>query len=446
MSITILKEVFEKSGDLKPGAAKTLLELLRSGAMAAVTQANDDVPTVVREIIERVRDDRDTAVKELTERFDRITIQPSEVRVPVERIEEALNSADKEFLSLARKVIKNIREYQEHIKIKAPPDLIRGGRRLGVRYMPMDRVGVYVPGGRAIYPSTVLMTVVPAQVAGVKEIAIAAPPTPDGVNEMTMALAGELGIEKVYRVGGAIAIAALAYGTENIQRVDMIAGPGNAYVAEAKLQVNGQVAIDSVAGASEVFIIADESANAAWIAADMLAQAEHNPGSAILITDSEKLANSVREEVDLQLAKLDRQEAARHSIEKYSGIICVSDIGLACDLANVFAPEHLQITTQQSGMISKYIRHAGAIFLGANTPVPLGDYYAGPSHVLPMRGYSRQSSALSVNSFLKASSVLEYDAAALKEDAADVAAFARYEGLTAHAAAVEIRAKDAQGK
>jgi histidinol dehydrogenase len=283
------------------------------------------------------------------------------------------------------------------------------------------------------------MTVVPAQVAGVWQIALAGPPTADGMNEMTLALAGELGIEEVYRIGGAIAIAAFALGTETIPAVQMVAGPGNAFVAEAKMQLCGRVAIDSPAGASEVLIIADETANAAHVAADMLAQAEHNPASAVLVTTWAALAAAVAREIEKQLPALPRAAAASNSLDNYSGIIVVPSLAAACDVANEFAAEHLQIITADNRSVLAQIRNAGAIFLGDDTPVPLGDYVAGPSHVLPTRGLARQYGPLSVNSFLKASSVLEYDPAALAADAADVQAFANYEGLTAHAAAVAIR-------
>ena len=338
-----------------------------------------------------------------------------------------------------RRAIGNIRAYQEHILLKSPAALARGGRQLGLRYTPLDRVAVYVPGGQALYPSTVLMTVVPAQVAGVKEVVMFSPPRGGDINPMVLALAAELGIEEVYRLGGAVAVAAAAFGTETIRPVDKIVGPGNAFVAEAKRQLFGRVGIDSIAGPSEVLIIADDSANAAWVAADMLAQAEHNPGSALLVTPSEDLADAVVRQVEEQLAQLERAAMIRPSLEKYSAVILVRDLDQACDTANRFATEHLQIMTTDDEGCLQQVRHAGAIFLGGHTPVPLGDYYAGPSHVLPTGGTARFFGPLSCNDFLKASSVVRYDAASLAQDAPDVGNFAEREGLTAHARTVKIR-------
>jgi len=403
-----------------------------------------DVPAIVREIIADVAERGERAVAEWTERLDKLAVPPEEVRVPPERIRAAHAAADGEFLALARRAIANIRRYQEHIKVVAPAELVDGGRQLGVRYTPIDRVGLYVPGGAAMYPSTMLMTAVPAQVAGVGQIAIASPPTAEGVNEMTLALAGELGIEEVYRAGGAQAIAALALGTERIEAVQKIAGPGNAFVAEAKKQLFGRVDIDSIAGPSEVLIVADETAEAATVAADLLAQAEHDPGSAILVTPSAALAGAVAEQVEVQLARLARAKAARAAIDQYSAIVVVADLDAACELANDFAAEHLQIIVADERAVLAKIRHAGAIFLGPDTPVPAGDYYAGPSHVLPTGGTARYFSALSVNDFLKASSVVRYDSAALAADAADIIGFATREGLTAHAEAVRIRLESRQ--
>jgi histidinol dehydrogenase len=318
--------------------------------------------------------------------------------------------------------------------------LVRGGRTLGVRYTPIDRVGVYVPGGRALYPSTVLMTVVPAQAAGVREIVIASPPTGGRISDMALALAGELGVHEVLQLGGAVAVAALAYGTPSIRAVQKIVGPGNAFVAEAKRQLFGRVGIDSVAGPSEVVIVADDSARADWIAADLLAQAEHDPGSAILVTPSKRLAEQVIQHADALLADLQRAEMTRSALARYGAVVVTSDLAAACDLATEIATEHLQIMTADDAGCVARIRHAGAIFIGAHTPVPLGDYVAGPSHVLPTGGTAKFFGPLSVNDFLKASSTLHYPPAALAEDSADGQAFAEREGLTAHAAALRIRA------
>ena len=416
-----------------------LRDRLRGGGLTAAGVGQLDVPAIVRDIIADVGSGGEAAVADLTRRIDNVEVPPEEIRVPAERIRAAHAAADTALLALARRAIANIRQYQEHIKVVAPADLVRGGRRLGVRYTPVDRVGVYVPGWKAIYPSSILMAVVPAQVAGVKEIAIAAPPTETAINETTLALAGELGIDEVYRVGGAIAIAALAMGTAQMPPVQMVAGPGGAFVAEAKMQLCGRVGIDSVAGPSEVLIIADDSANAAWVAADLLAQAEHDPASAILVTPSPALAKAVADQIETQLDGLQRSEQTRHVIDRYSEIVVVEDLPAACAVANDFAAEHLQIITGDDQAVLARVRHAGAVFLGAQTPVPVGDYYAGPSHVLPTRGTARFFSALSVNSFLTASSVLRYEAADLAADAKDIIDFATREGLTAHAQAVEAR-------
>ncbi len=416
-----------------------LLGTLAAGELTAAGEGKLDVPGIVRDIIAQVQARGDEAVVELTEKVDKISMSLDEIRVPADQIRAAQAAADKDFLALARRAAENIREYQEHIKHRAPAELQRGGRRLGVRYTPVDRAGIYVPGWKAIYPSSVLMAVVPAQVAGVEQIAIAGPPTATGVNEMTLALAGELGIDEVYRVGGAIAMAAFAIGTERIPAVQMIAGPGNAFVAEAKQQLCGRVSIDSVAGASEVLVIADDTADPAWVAADLLAQAEHNPGSAVLATPSARLAEMVSEQVEAQLAKLERAEETRYVIDAYSVIIVTRDLASACEVSNAFAPEHLQISTADDDATLAMIRHAGAAFLGGHTPVPVGDYCAGPSHVLPTRGTAKYFDALSVNSFLTSSSILRYDAESLASDAADIIDFATREGLTAHAAAVRVR-------
>ena len=422
-------------------AVSALREVLCKGDLTAGAETVD-VRKIVRDIIADVEERRDVAAAELTSQLDRADVTPNTIRVPEEQIAEAHRAADGEFLQLVRRVADNIRQYQESILITNPPELKRGGRTLGVRYTPMARAGVYVPGGKAIYPSTVLMTIVPAQVAGVEQIAIASPPTGGDVNPMVLALAGELGIREVYRLGGAVAVAAMALGTETVKPVDKIVGPGNAFVAEAKRQLFGRVGIDSVAGPSEVLIVADQTARADYVAADMLAQVEHNPGSAILVTPSADLAGAAAAELDAQLPALQRRDAARACLEAYGAIIVTADLDEACRIANDFATEHLQIiTADDRGALAK-IRNAGAVFLGPHTPVPLGDYYAGPSHVLPTGGTAKFSGPLSCNDFLTAASILSYDAESLDSDAADVIDFATREGLTAHANAVRIRTQN----
>ena len=424
---------------------RAVLETLRQGGLTAGGGAAD-VQATVRDILAEVESRGDAALVDLERELDKAVLTPATLRVPAERIDQAHKQADPKFLALIRHAAKNIREYQERIRVSAPAPLVRGGRELGVRYAPIDRAGVYVPGGRAMYPSTVLMTVVPAQVAGVKEIVMVSPPTTNGdIAPMVLALAGELGISEVYRVGGAQAIAALAIGTRSIRPVRKIVGPGNAYVAEAKRQLFGRVGIDSIAGPSEVLIVADETARADWVAADMLAQAEHDPGSAILVTPSARLAKDVAREIETQLPALERAEAIRRGLERFSAILVTPDLDAACELANEFATEHLQILTADDNTALAKIRNAGAIFVGPYTPVPLGDYYAGPSHVLPTGGTAKFFGPLSCNDFLKASSVVRYDAKSLAEDAADVIDFATREGLTAHARAVGKRKPYTQG-
>ncbi len=419
---------------------KTLVEVLRKGGLTAFDgKLNIDIPEKVADILSKVAKEGDRAAAELTSTFDRADITPETIQVPLHIIEKAHKDAEPEFLALIRKVIQNIREYQEHILIPEPEPLMRDGRKLGVRYTPLDRVGVYVPGGKALYPSTVLMTAVPAKVAGVKEIVMASPPTGGGIHPMALALAKELGIKEVYQLGGAVAMAAMAYGTQTIRPVDKIVGPGNAFVAEAKRQLFGHVGIDSIAGPSEVLIIADDSAKADWIASDMLAQAEHNPGSAVLITPSKKLAEKVAEEAGGQLEKLDRSQAIQDSIDNYSAIIVIPDLEIACSLANEFASEHVEIVTRENDKCLQKIRHGGAVFIGPFTPVSLGDYYAGPSHVLPTGGTARFFGPLCCNDFRKATSTIEYDQAGFIEDSKGVSDFATREGLTAHAATVNIR-------
>lgn len=410
-----------------------VIDLLRKGGLTSGPKAIN-IPAVVSDIISQVESRGNAALVECEKQFDRVELDYDTLQVPADKIAAAHRAAQREFLALIRRVINNIREYQQHIKVSAPAPLRRGGRSLGVRYTPIDRVGIYVPGGKAIYPSTVLMTAVPAQVAGVKEIVMVSPPTTDGdINPMVLALAGELGITEVYRLGGAQAIAALAVGTETIKPVQKIVGPGNAFVAEAKRMLFGRVGIDSVAGPSEVLIIADETADAKCVAADMMAQAEHNPGSAVLVTTSQKLAGEVQKEIDRQIKQLSRSEAIADGLERYSAIIITADIDAACEMANDFATEHLQIITADNAGTLKKIRNAGAIFVGPYTPVPVGDYYAGPSHVLPTGGGAKCFSPLSVNDFLKSSSVIEYDEKSLREDKDDISDFATREGLTAHA-------------
>ncbi|HTV20634.1 MAG TPA: histidinol dehydrogenase [Polyangiaceae bacterium] len=416
-----------------------LRNLLRAGELTSGASSGGKVADVVRGILEQVARGGDEAAARLTSELDRAKITPETLRVPSEVLERAHRAADPDLMGLVRRAAANVRAYQQHILLRSPEPLERDGRRLGVRYTPLRRVAVYVPGGRALYPSTVVMTVVPALVAGVREIAMFSPPTGGEIADLALALAWELGVHEVYRLGGAVGLAAAAFGTASVKPVDKIVGPGNAYVAEAKRQLFGKVGIDSIAGPSEVFIVADDSANPRWLAADLIAQAEHDPGSAILATPSSSLAEAVLREVERELESLERADAARRSLERYGAVIVTRDLDEACVLANEFATEHLQIITRDDDRCLERIEAAGAIFVGAHTPVPLGDYYAGPSHVLPTGGTARFSAPLSANDFLKVSSLIRYQASDLAADTADVMEFARREGLTAHARAVGIR-------
>jgi len=433
--------IIETDAPLADEAVLAVRDALRGGAVTAADEKGRiDVEAVVDRILHDVRARGDEALTDWERTLDKADLTPATLRVGADEIRAAHAGAEPAFLELIRRVADNIREYQEAIRWQDPPALKRGGRELGVRYTPVDAAAVYVPGLRALYPSTVLMTVVPARVAGVGRIVMASPPTHDSdVHPLVLAIACELGIDEVYRLGGAPAVAALAFGTESVRAVDKIVGPGNAFVAEAKRRVSGRVGIDSIAGPSEVLLVADGTADADWVAADMLAQAEHDPGSAVLVTTSRELAEGVVEAVERQLPRLQRAEALRAALAGYSAIVVVPTIDAACDVANDFATEHLQIVTADDEAVLAKIRHAGAIFLGPHTPVPLGDYCAGPSHVLPTGGTARFFGPLSCNDFLKASSIVRYDVGSLREDADGVIDFATREGLTAHAAAIHVR-------
>jgi histidinol dehydrogenase len=342
-------------------------------------------------------------------------------------------------LATLRRIRENVLEFQRAI-LHRNVEVTRPGVVLRQRYSPLQRIGICVPGGAAAYPSTVLMTALPAQAAGVEEIAVIAPPTPFGANNPdVLATCHELGIREVYRVGGAQGVAALAYGTEGIAKVDKIVGPGNLFVALAKRHVYGEVDIDSIAGPSEVVVIADETTRPDFTAADLLAQAEHAPGASILITWSESVLEATAAELEKQVAKLSRCELTLQSLRDFGCLILVRDEDEACRLTDLIAPEHLHIATDDAERLSHKIRHAGATFLGNYSPVALGDYAAGPSHVLPTGGTARWASGLSSNHFLRSSSVISYSAEALQFIAPDIRALADKEGLTAHRASVDVR-------
>ena len=381
------------------------------------------------------------AVLDYSARIDKAALTADALRVPAAELARAHAAADPRLIESVRRVAGNIREFQQAI-LHRDVRLDRPGGYLVQRYRPLERVGICVPGGAAAYPSTVLMTAVPAQVAGVRELAVVAPPTKFGAyNPDLLATCHELGITEVYRLGGAQGVAALAYGVEGVPRVDKIVGPGNLFVALAKKHVFGEVAIDSIAGPSEVVVIVDESTRPEFTAMDLLAQAEHAPGASILIGWSEKVLDAAVAEIARQLAGLERGELAQQSLEDFGAVILARDADQACALANEIAPEHLHIATENAEELAEKIRYAGAMFLGNYTPVALGDYAAGPSHVLPTSGTARFASGLSANDFLRANSVLHFSKEGMMRLAPDVQVLATKEGLTAHRASVEVRMK-----
>ena len=398
------------------------------------------VEAAVRGILEDVRARGDAAVCDATARFDGVDIAPDALRVPAEAIEAAYENADPDFVATVTRIRDRVRAFQQQVLARPPEPIVRDGRRLRLLHRPLARVGVYVPGGRAFYPSSVLMTAVPALAAGVPEVALACPPTAEGdVHAGVLAVCRVAGIEEVYRMGGAQAVAALAYGTASVPAVEKIVGPGNQYVAEAKRQVFGPVDIDMFGGPSEIVVVADDTADPAFVAADMLSQAEHDPGSAILVTPDEALADVVAEELERQVVALDRAEVTRQALERYSAIVVTADMDEAVRVTNAVAPEHLEIQTGDPEAALRDVRCAGAVFLGRHTPVAVGDYVAGPSHTLPTGGTARWASGLTANDFLRSMSVTEYDASALEADAADIQRMAETEGLTAHAESVRKR-------
>ena len=403
-----------------------------------------NVESIVTEIIATVRKNGDAALLSYTERFDKCRL--SSLQVTDREISEAVSSVDPKFLAILEKAAKNIRAFHERQVRNSFVMTGANGVVLGQRITPVDRAGLYVPGGTAAYPSTVLMDSIPAKIAGVPELVMVTPPGPDGrINPVILAAAKAAGVDKIFKVGGAQAIAALAYGTESIPRVDKIVGPGNAFVAEAKKQVYGQVSIDMIAGPSEILIVADGASNPKHLAADLLSQAEHDKlASAVLVTDSVTLAMAVQAELEIQIPALERSEIARASIDANGKIIVADTLLQAIDIANEIAPEHLELCVDNPFDYLDSIRHAGSIFLGRNCPEALGDYFAGPNHTLPTGGTARFSSPLGVDDFIKKTQFTYYTPDALAEVAEDVACFARQEGLTAHARSALVRTEDAK--
>jgi len=393
---------------------------------------------LVRRILRDVRERGDEAVAEYARKLDGAALRPEAFRVTREEMDAAWRSAPEGFRQSLSRAAQNIRRFQEHVKTRAPAPLSNAeGGTVAVEYRPLARVGIYVPAGLA---STLLMTAVPAQVAGVPEIVVTTPCGPDGKPRAeTLAAARVAGVSEVYRIGGVQAIAALAYGTKTIRRVDKIVGPGNLFVTLAKREVYGEVDLDLLAGPSEVLIIADGGADPRFVAADLLSQAEHDPAAAVLLTPDEHVARETLAEIGKQLPKLSREKAAGNCIERYGFLGVTRDLDQAVELANQFAPEHLELAVADPEALLPRIRSAGAVFLGQYAPEPVGDYLAGPSHVLPTGGTARFFSGLSVNDFLRSMSVIRYTESALKKSVADIESLARAEGLDAHARAAGIR-------
>jgi histidinol dehydrogenase len=395
----------------------------------------------VTEILNNVRENGDESVFSYTEKFDGVKPNPDNILVSEKEIFKAYEDVSKDLLMVMRRALGNIRDFHLKQKQNSWFDYNKEGVILGQRVTPLNRVGVYVPGGKAVYPSSVLMNVVPAKIAGVSQVIMVTPPNQDGrIDSATLVAAKEAGVDKIYKVGGAQAIGALAYGTETIPKVDKIVGPGNIYVALAKKAVYGHVSIDSLAGPSEILILADEGANPTYVAADLLSQAEHDElASSILITTCEVLADKVVKEIERFLKELSRSEIIKKSLDNYGYIFIAKDIEQGVEAANEIASEHLEIMTKNPFETMTKIKNAGAIFLGDYSSEPLGDYFAGPNHVLPTNGTAKFFSPLSVDDFIKKSSVISYSKEALREVRVDVEKFAMAEQLTAHANSIKVR-------
>ena len=407
----------------------------------------DEYQQSVDEIVENVKKNGDQAVFDYTERFDGAKMNKDNILVTEEEIQEAYEQVDDALIEVIRKAIRNIRDYHAKQRQNSWFESREDGVMLGQKIMPMESCGVYVPGGKAVYPSSVLMNIIPAHVAGVKNIIMTTPPGKDGkVTPNTLVAAKEAGADKIYKVGGAQAIAALAFGTESIPKVDKIVGPGNIFVALAKKAVYGNVSIDSIAGPSEILVLADETANPRYVAADLLSQAEHDEmASAILVTTSETLAEQVTKEINGFLKQLSRKEIMEKSLESFGYILIAKDMKEAVDVANAVASEHLEIMTANPFDVMTRIKNAGAIFIGAYSCEPLGDYFAGPNHVLPTNGTAKFFSPLSVDDFIKKSSIVYYSREALEPVHKDIEFFANQEELTAHANSMKVRFEEKKG-
>lgn len=421
--------------EVNESSKQQLIKSLRSRSL----KADESVTKSVADIIEKVKNEGDKALYELTERFDLVKLNSFEVTES--DLNECIEKAGKEFIDALKEAKENIEEY--HKKQKANGYIItkNNGVYLGQRVIPLERVGVYVPGGTAAYPSSVLMNVIPAKVAGVDEIIMVTPPDKNGgINPYIGAAAKIAGVDKIYKVGGAQAVAALAYGTETIIKVDKIVGPGNIFVAEAKKMVFGLVDIDMIAGPSEILVVADEKSNPVHVAADLMSQAEHDKiASAILVTTSKKLYEKVEEELKRQCEYLERKEIIKESLKNYGKAIICESIEECIDISNIIAPEHLELMVDEPMQYLGLVRNAGSVFLGRYTPEPIGDYFGGTNHVLPTSGTARFFSPLSVDSFIKKSSFIYYSEEAVKKDGRKIITMADKEGLTAHANSIKVR-------
>ena len=405
-------------------------------------EPTSSVEAVVSDIITNVRKNGDAALYDYCERFDKAKL--SSLAVSAEEISDAVSNTDPAFLDILKKAAANIRRFHENQKREGFTLKSEDGTVIGQKVIPVDRAGLYVPGGTAAYPSTVLMDAIPAKIAGCREVVMVTPPNSDGsISPAILAAAYVAGVDRIFKIGGAQAIAALAYGTQSVPKVDKIVGPGNAYVAEAKKQVFGAVSIDMIAGPSEILIISDGKMNPKVTAADLLSQAEHDKmASAVLITDSESFAEAVSEELEKQIPLLDRSEIARASIDNNGKIIVCESISQAVEISNEIAPEHLELCIDNPFDYLDSVRHAGSVFLGRNCPEALGDYFAGPNHTLPTSGTAKFSSPLSVDDFIKKTQFTYYTKEALGKVAGDVAAFAEKEGLTGHAKSALVRTEE----
>jgi histidinol dehydrogenase len=433
--LTKLRDQFRIDTEVVTPAGKKLTQAVFGEALSPVR--------AVARICDDVRAKGLPAVLHYTEAFDKVKLKPDVLRVKPAELAEAHAAVGEDFLEAIRQVRYNVMQFQSGLLHRDAEMRVSGKHELHLRYRPLKRVGVYVPGGAAAYPSTLLMTICPAQVAGVEQIVVCMPPKDTGgFNKEMLAACHELGITEVYRIGGAQAVAAMAYGIDGLKPVDMVVGPGNQFVALAKKHVFGQVAIDCIAGPSEIVVVADDSAHPDYVAVDLIAQAEHSPGVAVLVTWYEPLVNEVHDALAKKLAKMSRSDLARDSLERYGALVLAPNKQGAIDCVNALAPEHLHIQTRDPDALVEEVESAGAVFLGPFTPVAVGDYAAGPSHVLPTGGTARFTSGLNANDFRKRTSVIRFTRNGLREIAEDVIFLANTEGLTAHAASVHMRVQD----